>query len=308
MSKLKLGLSILFVATLHSSNVAALQIEFDYRFDTGGFFTDLGTGGAITERRQILETAAAFYSGFTDQLTSVSTSGSDTWTVSISNPGQLGTSVTLVDEVIAADTIKIFVGGSGSAPGVLGFAGTGFNFNASGSNAFVDAVTTRGQGVNDYGIWGGSIWFNANNSWYFDEGASGLTPGHPDFLTTAAHEIGHILGYGTADSWFDQIDNNGFFTGENSVASYGGLVPVDQFGSHWAEGVSSVVDGVMQETMMDPSTTAGIRQLPTDLDIAGFADIGWEVAAVPLPAAIWLLLSAMSGLMMLPRRNVSVVG
>lgn len=148
---------------------------------------------------------------------------------------------------------------------------------------------------------------NANNSWYFGEDASGLTPGNPDLLTTVAHEIGHILGYGEADSWLSQIDN-GFFTGSNSVASYGGLVPVDQFNNHWAEGVSSLVNGVMQETMMDPSTTPGLRQLPTDLDYAGLADIGWEVevAAVPLPASIWFLFSAMSGLLAWTRKKEMV--
>ncbi|PHS33168.1 MAG: PEP-CTERM sorting domain-containing protein [Methylophaga sp.] len=286
---------MLFAATLHSSNVAALTIDFDYRYDTSGFFTNISTGDAITERRDALELAASFYSGFTDQLTAISSGGSNSWSVDIFNPGLLGSSVTLVNEEIAADTIKIFVGGSSSAPGVLGFAGTG-TVSATGSSEFVDSVITRGQNDGDYGIWGGSIWFNTNHDWYFDEDSSGLISGLSDFLTTATHEIGHILGFGTADSWYDQIDN-GYFMGENSVESYGGLVPVDRFGSHWAEGVTSVFDSILQETMMDPSTPSGTRQLPTELDYAGFSDIGWEVnnvSAVPLPAGIWLLFSGLS--------------
>jgi len=296
LTKQNLSLSILLAATLHSSNVAALQIEFDYSYDTAGFFTDIGTGAAIADRRQALDLAASFYSGFTDELNPISSSGSNSWSVNIFNPSLLGSTVTLVDQVIAADTIKIFVGDSNSAPGVLGFAGSG-TVSATGTSEFVDDVITRGQGAGDYGVWGGSIWFNAAQNWHFGEADSGLVSGLSDFLTTAAHEIGHILGLGSADSWFDQIDN-GYFTGANSVASYGGLVPVTPTGSHWGEGVlSQTLAGIVQETMMDPSTVSGTRQLPTELDYAGFADIGWQlapVAAVPLPAAFWLFSSVFS--------------
>jgi len=305
LTKQNLSLSILVAATLHSSNVAALQIEFDYSYDTAGFFTDIGTGAAIAERRQALDLAASFYSGFTDELNPISSSGSNSWSVDIFNPSLLGSTVTLVDQVIAADTIKIFVGGSNSAPGVLGFAGSG-TISATGSSEFVDDVITRGQGAGDYGVWGGSIWFNAAQNWYFDEDDSSLVSGFSDFLTTAAHEIGHILGFGSADSWFDQIDN-GYFTGANSVTSYGGLVPVTAAGSHWGEGVlSQTLAGIVQETMMDPSTTSGTRQLPTELDYAGFADIGWQISsitAVPLPAGIWLLFSGLSGFFYIRKKS-----
>jgi hypothetical protein len=285
---------VLLISLLASYNAVAIQIEFDYRFDTRGFFTDEVTGAPIVERRQILDLAASYYSGFTDQLTSINSGISDSWSVSFTHPSLDGSPVTLVDEVIATNTIKIFVGGSNSAPGVLGFAGNGYNLTASGSEQFINSVINRGQTENDFGVWGGFMWFNANNNWYFDEDASGLTTGNPDFLTTVTHEIGHILGFGEADSWFSQIVD-GFFTGENAIASYGSAVAVDQYESHWAEGTQSIVDGVMQETLMDPSTPAGERQLLTELDYAAFADIGWEVAAVPLPAAFWLFFSAMSG-------------
>lgn len=196
---------------------------------------------------------------------------------------------------IAADTLRIYVGGASSIPGVLGFANTGFNLKVNGSDAFVDAVTTRGQEntlgptATDYGVWGGMIWFNAVNDWYFGSDTSGLTAGHPDFLTTAVHEIGHILGYGEADSWFSQIDN-GHFTGDASVAAYGGAIPLDQYGSHWASGTMSTYNGVLQQTLMDPSTRTGHRELPTVLDYAAFKDIGWEVSAVPEPDTYTLIL------------------
>ncbi len=286
---------LLLVATVfYSSHLMALQIEFDYRFDTRGFFTDQLTGAPIVERRQLLDVAATFYSGFTDMLNPITSGVGDSWSVSIVHPsleGGLANPVTLVDEFIPQDTIKIFVGGSPSAPGVLGFAGRGFDLMATGSSQFIQTVANRGQTGDDFGVWGGYIWFNSNNSWYFNEDASGLSPGNPDFLTTAIHEIGHVLGFGSADSWFNKIVD-GMFTGINSVASYGGNVPLDQFGAHWAEGVTSLYNGEFQETLMDPSTPAGERQLLTELDYAAFADIGWEVAVVPLPAAFWLMLSS----------------
>jgi hypothetical protein len=267
----------------------AIRIEFDYRYDTRGFFTDTLTGAPIAERRALLDEAASLYSGFTDSLTTIAPQAGDNWSVRIAHPSLGGPQITLSNQSIAADTLRIYVGGSESAPGVLGFANTGSNLTATGSSAFVDAVTTRGQanvtGVNasDYGTWGGMIWFNAVHDWYFGSDPGGLAPGHPDFLTTATHELGHILGFGEADAWLAQIDGNGFFHGANSMAAYGGPVPVDPYGVHWAEGVTSTHNGVAQETLMDPTTPGGRRELPTALDYAGFADVGWQVSAVPEP-------------------------
>lgn len=273
----------------------ALQIEFDYTHDTRGFFTDVVTGSPIAERRAILEQAASFYTGFTDALSAIAPQTGDHWSIRFTHPSLGGPQITLNNLAIPADTFRIYVGGSSSAPGVLGFANTGFNLTASGSPEFVEAVTTRGQinavgpNATDYGIWGGMMWFNAANDWYFGSDASGLQPGRPDFLTTATHEIGHILGFGEADSWLAQIDAEGRFVGPTSIAAYGAPVSLDQFESHWAEGTMSTYAGMAQEALMDPSTPRGERQLPTLLDYAGFADIGWQVSAVPEPGTALLL-------------------
>jgi len=290
----------------------ALTIEFDYTYDTRGFFTDLTTGNPILERRALLDQAASFYSGFTDALTAIQPQAGDSWSVQITHPSLGGPLITLNNAEIAADTLRIYVGGSNSAPGVLGFANTGFNLTASGSDSFIDAVTSHGQenttgpAATDYGVWGGMIWFNAANDWYFGSDTSGLTSDHPDFLTTATDEIGHILGYGEADSWLAQI-SNGYFTGEASTAAYGGAVPLDQYESHWAKGVMSTYNGIAQETLMDPSTTPGTRELPTLLDYAAFKDIGWQVnvTAVPEPETYSLLLAGLALIGLASRRKTS---
>jgi hypothetical protein len=69
-------------------------------------------------------------------------------------------------------------------------------------------------------------------------------------------------------------------------------VPADV--AHWAEGVFSDVGGIRQETLMDPTTPAGVRELLTRLDYAGLRDIGWETTAVPVPGAAWLFVSALA--------------
>jgi len=272
----------------------ALKIEFDYTYDTRGFFTDTSTGAPIAERRAMLEQAASFYSGFTDTLAAIAPQAGDSWSVRITHPSLGGPQITLSNLAIAPDTLRIYAGGSTSAPGVLGFANVGFSLTANGSAAFVDAVTARGQPnatgnqATDYATWGGMIWFNAANDWYFGSDAAGLTVGRPDFLTTATHEIGHIIGFGEAASWDARIDAQGRFTGDASMAAFDGPVPLDQFHSHWALGTTSTVAGITQTALMDPSTLRGTRELPTALDYAGFADIGWQVNAVPEPASALL--------------------
>lgn len=289
-NKTVIGLITLITGILQPAY--AIQIEFDYSYDTHGFFTDQHTGAPILERRHRLEQAASFYTGFTDHFTAIQPNASNNWSVNIGHPSQLGSSVSLSNLSVAENTVRVFVGGSTSSPAVLGFAGTGWGLAATGSQSFQDSVQTRGQlntlgqNASDYGLWGGTIWFNDVHSWYFGEDESGLSTGNPDFLTTATHELGHILGYGEADSWSAAINADNLFTGSSAIAAYGGLVPVGQFGAHWGEGVLSERDGILQEAMMDPSTPFGQRQLPTSLDYAGFDDIGWQVTAVPLPSAL----------------------
>ncbi len=298
--------SVLALALLAAGEARALIIEFDYRYDTRGFFTDQVNGTPRLERRAVLEQAASFYAGFSDQLSAIEPGTGSNWSVTFTHPSLQGPPVTVLNESIPANTLRVFVGGSSSAPGVLGFAGVGSALTATGPASFVDSVLYRGQAnaagavASDFGPWGGAIWFNANNDWYFgldgpDLGNT-LVPGRPDFVTTATHELAHILGYGEADSWFSQVEA-GAFTGTQSVAAYGAAVPLDSLALHWANGIYRTVDGVSQETLMDPSTERGLRELPTDLDYAGLADIGWQVTPVPVPPSLWLAGTAISSVM-----------
>lgn len=295
---------------LVAGSAQAVSIQFDYRFDNRGFFTDLSSGEPLAERRALLDLAALPFAGFGDSLAAIAPQSGDEWSVSFTHPslgGQAAPTVTNLE--VAADTLTVFVGGSVSGPGVLGFATTGFDLTVTGSSAFVDSVLTRGQpnaiGANatDYGTWGGTIWFNARNDWYFGADAAGLTPGRPDFLTTATHELAHILGVGSADSWLAQVDAQGRFVGQQSVEAHGGPVPLEAIGAHWARGTSSFVAGQAQQTLMDPGTIPGQREYPTDLDYAGLADIGWQVSAVPEAGSATSMLAGLAGMFCAIRHN-----
>lgn len=294
---LSVGLLLLGLA----QQASAIAIEFDYRYDTNGLFSD-------PQRRATLEAAGNAYARFTDHLTAITPGGANAWSVSITRPD--GGGDTMIENLtVAEDSITVFVGGWSFHPSVLGWAGQGDIESIQGDTAWQNRIASRGQAgallaePTDYSPWGGAITFNTNVNWHFDP-LSNPANGETDFLTTAMHELGHILGFGEADSWFAQIqgdDEIGYtFHGEQAASLWGGPVPLDGYGSHWAEGTYDYVDGILQETAMDPSTPTGQRQWLTDLDYAGFQDIGWQI---PEPSVIALLTPGLMVGLLLKRRQ-----
>lgn len=252
---------------LESRQLLTITIQFDYSRDTNHFFDD-------TARRQILEQAGETIGNrLDDHLLPIAPSGGNTWSLTASNPSGTG-SFTLDDQTIPEDTILVFVGSRNTSS--LGVGGPG-GYSSSGSDAWLDLVAARGQtGMleipeSDFGLWGGSITFDTDANWYFGMSADGQGSNQQDFLSVAMHELGHVLGIGTAGSWDNQVSGS-FFTGENSVAEFGGNVPLSG-SSHFREGTED--DG--NEVAMDPSILVGTRKLFTALDDAALADIGWEL-------------------------------
>lgn len=266
--------------------VAAIDIVFDYSFDTNNFFD--------ATRMGILDQAASFFESLiTDDLLAITSAGNNSFNARFTHPGT-GALQTVNDFSIAADTLVIYAGGRNFGGSTLGQGGPG-GFSVSGSQTFVDNAITRGEtattaGVRneggqrtavDFAPWGGSISFDLDNpDWYFDtDPTTNEAFTGNDFYSVALHEIGHVLGVGTSDSWNNKINASNRFTGANAVAAFGGNVRLQAGGGHWANGTNSTVFGTNtpQEAAMDPSLTNNTRKVFTTLDVAGLEDIGWEI-------------------------------
>jgi hypothetical protein len=290
-----------------STQVSALpfNIQFDYSYDTNNFFD-------TQAKRDVLSAAGNYFNGIIeDDLMAITSVGSNQFDAVFTNPGD-GTSATLNGYNVAENTIVIYAGGRGLSGSTLGVGGAG-GFGVSGFSDFVTNAITRGETATTAGVsgttavdiapWGGSISFNTSSSWYFDSDLTtdGDIVGN-DFYSVALHEIGHVMGIGIADSWDNLVSGN-VFTGAASNAANGGDVLLNSSLSHWANGTGSFVDGLVQEAAMDPSLNTGTRKFFTDLDKAGLTDIGWQVSAVPVPAAVWLFASGLMGLIAVGRRR-----
>ena len=118
-----------------------LDIRFDYRYDTRGFFS-----GANIERRQILEAAAAiFEERISSTSPSITPSGINRWTLSFDNP-DTGTAVTLTNLHVPAGTMIVFVGARSLSVDVLGQAQ--FRYSYFGDSAWVKLFVGKDNSAN----------------------------------------------------------------------------------------------------------------------------------------------------------------
>ncbi len=234
----------------------AFNIEFDYRFDTNGFFTD-------PARRAALEAAA------------------DTWEVLIKDEfadipaGHVFTvrnpqSFSSFEKIVLTkpiDDLLVFVGATSSlppiAPGIEAAARAGPSFAANG-DIFQSRVATdfRGTGpVTDFEPWTGLISFNANYGWTNAD----------EIRYTAIHELGHVLGIGTAPA-FDALTVGATFAGVNTQAVNGGnSVPLSSDLSHVEEGFAD------DTVALDPSFSFAKGVSISAIDRALLADIGYDI-------------------------------
>lgn len=249
---------------------AAIVIDFNYGYDTDGFFT--------APVRAVLEAAAdVFEARMTgESFSAITPGGINDLTLTFNNP-QTGAAESVVDPNIAANTLTIYVGARNLGGGTLGLGGP-VGWSAGGTVAFLDALNARNTATN-FDPLSGVISFNATTSWYFDpdvstlEGFAGF-----DFYSVAQHEIGHVLGFGTSAAFTADIVG-GAYDGAAAKALNGGVpVPLDGFPhGHFALGTLSGGNPVL----MDPSISSGVREIATELDFAVLSDIGYNISAVP---------------------------
>ncbi|MGJ8696771.1 MAG: hypothetical protein ACSHYF_10660 [Verrucomicrobiaceae bacterium] len=292
-------LPILAATTIAAGSSSAFEIEIDYSLDQNGFFDS-------PESRAALRAVCDFYESIiTDDLAAIDPTTwptGDKWFAFRMNPVTRGFDI-VENLVIPEDTYVLYAGGT-ALGGLSGYGTPGQAYNVEASQATLletwTLVTGRGQegadrfveSPTDYTPWGGTVTFDTGREWNFS------TTGPDDtmaleFIPVALHELAHALGVGTASTWNRYVDKVGLlFNGPHSMEAYGAAVPmIEEF--HWADDVRSpslamfgIPGGVETIPVMNrfsPVTNAKAFRGLSELDLAGLADIGWQVQDPPLP-------------------------
>jgi len=244
---------------------STFSIQFDYRFDTKGLFQDAA-------RRVALEAAGNAWAALIAEEFDDIPAGTTVLSRDPENPTAPGQTFTFENSI---DDLVVFVGfGDHDGPG--GTLASSFPSAAIGSvtdPALAAKLSERHTGP-DFEPWTGWISFDPSESWFFDtspQTADDIPAGQMDFITVAVHELGHVLGFGTAQAHFALVSGT-TFTGSSGVAAHGAPVPLTSNGKHIQKGV--LVDGM--RPLMDPSDPSGERSLHTRLDLAMLEDIGFS--------------------------------
>jgi hypothetical protein len=238
----------------NSASNGKFDIQFDYRFDTNGWFTP--------EKRAALEAAADIWENIILNDFPDIAAGRRSKAV---NP-QTGVLSDYVSNGV--DDLVIAVGARKASVGVSGFFTT-------------LAVAEPGnwlteQAHNTFASWVGSVSFNPTVNWFFDatpSTATDIPKDQTDFISTATHEIGHILGFSRSPA-FMSLSGGYVFQGAAAKARNGGL-PVDLTNTYHLE-QNTQLDG-SGDPLMSTYTKVGQRKLPTALDIAVLNDTGYTV-------------------------------
>jgi hypothetical protein len=269
---MKLSFSSLFLGFAFglAGAVGALDIRFDYSYDTQGFFAE-------PLRKQVLEAAAKSWESKLEGVPLPAIplgTGVNTWSLKFNRPdtaADLGAQNTsLVNKPLPENTVIIYVGGRPDVYG--GFAGYAeFGYTMFGTLAWVEQISSRNTGTR-FCSFGGAIAFDSDAGWYFDSDPS-TTEAFPqllDFYTIAMHEIGHLMGFNNGSAAFNRLRLGGGFKGERTVRIFGGEPKIEPDG-HWPGDFLFQGRGLV----MRPLTTVGERVELSPLDVSLLQDLGY---------------------------------
>ena len=109
------------IPQINSQGSAAIDLVFDYTYDTNGFFNS-------EARKNTLEAAGTYFeSQISDNLGAITSSGGNSFNIEFTNPAN-GNSEFISDFSVAENQLTVFVGGrrlGGSTLGEAGFGGYG---------------------------------------------------------------------------------------------------------------------------------------------------------------------------------------
>ena len=236
------------------------SIKLDFSYDTSGYFNDTG-------RRAPLVKAAELWSEIIqDDFLEIPTGSS----FSIRHPSKSDENLTItLDEPI--EDLLIYVGARNLSGNTLGIGGpSGYSLEGDVYSARI-SDDFRGMGsTSDYEPWAGVLTFDNQANWNF--GLDEPSSDENDLLTVALHEIAHVLGVGTASTFFE-LSSDEKFQGLNAKKlNSGSPLPLHEDGAHVEDGYNDDL------ILMDPTSTTGTRNSISEFDKAILADLGYLIS------------------------------
>jgi len=237
------------------------KIQVDYRYDKAGFFAD-------PIRKKALEGACRIWGRLlADDFPPVP---KGTF-IKVRDPEKPNEPALALSIDYAIDDLVIFVGSADLAPGITGVSSPTAGLSGVTDGTLAAALQQRFDAT-PFQPWTAWISFDSKTDFHFDpdpELGAAVPAGKLDFVSVALHEIGHTLGFGTADSFKTKI-SGGAFTGAKTVALFGGPLPLTGDLGH----VPNTTMSGGHRLLMDLSDGTGTRYLPTPLDQAVLEDLG----------------------------------
>lgn len=294
--KLAKFLTISIFSLLGTVSHGAIDIIFDYSYDTSNYFGD--------EQRYIMEQVAYAFESRMSGTTFTSSKPSDYTGSTASNPQFTFTnpatggsasvvpgSTTSENNVIGnANELVIFLGARSRGANPLASAGpAGWG---SGSyfppDNWVNAMQAKDTSTHWEPKMGASS-VNTDAAFYYDTDltthSDATTSGKTDFYSVMVHEIGHIMGFTSSNAFANYSSGgtagSGSWTGLNAKAEYNNQnVPLNG-NPHWG---SSLIQGNVKcacHPSMQPTISSNKRTSFSALDFALLKDVGYTISAAP---------------------------
>ena len=239
------------------------KVQIDYRFDKAGFFSD-------PVRKQALEGACRTWGRLlSDSFANIP---KDTF-IRVRDPEKPTEPALSMNVEYEIDDLLVFVASSDLPGGTTGLSSPTAGLSGITDPTLATALDKRFN-QQPFQPWTGWISFDTTTTFHFDpnpELGNVVPEGKIDFVSVALHELGHVLGFGTAAAFKSKI-SAGAFTGQKTQTLVGGPLTLSPDLAH----VPNTTMSGGQRLLMDVSDATGTRYLPTPLDRAVFEDLGYH--------------------------------